>query len=225
MSEWWTYSLHSFLLFSPRVYWRLIEQYNQALWPVQIAILLVGAAAFFGVLRRWPRAWRAVWVLLAGGWLFVTWAYLLQRYAAINWPVRYLAPFIFLEGILLLGLAFRTQEAVPAGRGTGRFLLFYGLAGHPLVTAMQGGAWSAAELVGLLPDPTAIVTLGVLLTWGRGGLSRALLVIPLLWCLFSFFTLLAMGAPVAWVMLAVSGLAVLAGWNGRGGGRAGGPSP
>ena len=35
MSEWWTYSLSDFLLFSPRTYYRLFELYNLAIWPTQ----------------------------------------------------------------------------------------------------------------------------------------------------------------------------------------------
>jgi hypothetical protein len=31
MSEWWTYSLWDFLLFSPRTYYRLFELYNLAI--------------------------------------------------------------------------------------------------------------------------------------------------------------------------------------------------
>ncbi len=44
MSEWWTYRLEDFLLFSPRVYWRMFELHNEAVWPLQIATLLLGAA-------------------------------------------------------------------------------------------------------------------------------------------------------------------------------------
>jgi hypothetical protein len=33
MSEWWTYRLTSFLLFSPRTYYRTIERYNLEIWP------------------------------------------------------------------------------------------------------------------------------------------------------------------------------------------------
>ena len=37
MSEWWTYTLSDFLLFSPRTYYRLFELYNDEIWPAQIA--------------------------------------------------------------------------------------------------------------------------------------------------------------------------------------------
>ena len=42
MSEWWTYRLSDFLMFSPRTYWRLIENYNQAIWPAQVVALAAG---------------------------------------------------------------------------------------------------------------------------------------------------------------------------------------
>ena len=44
MSEWWTYSLSDFLLFSPRTYYRLFELYNAAIWPAQIGARASGVA-------------------------------------------------------------------------------------------------------------------------------------------------------------------------------------
>ena len=44
MSEWWTYRLTSFLLFSPRTYYRLLELYNLAIWPTQLAGIAIGLA-------------------------------------------------------------------------------------------------------------------------------------------------------------------------------------
>src|SRR5258707_15614550 len=44
MSEWWTYRLTSFLLFSPRTYYRLLELYNLAIWPAQLAGAAIGVA-------------------------------------------------------------------------------------------------------------------------------------------------------------------------------------
>ena len=50
MAEWWTYRPEDFLLFSPRVYWRLFELHNAAVWPVQVPALLLGAAILIGSL-------------------------------------------------------------------------------------------------------------------------------------------------------------------------------
>ena len=42
MSDWLSYAPQDFLLFSPRVYYRLIELHNEALWPLQVAALALG---------------------------------------------------------------------------------------------------------------------------------------------------------------------------------------
>ncbi|MCW5773784.1 MAG: MFS transporter permease, partial [Rhodospirillaceae bacterium] len=55
MSEWWTYSLSSFLLFSPRTFYRLFELHNAAIWPGQVAALVLGLAALWLLIA--PRAW------------------------------------------------------------------------------------------------------------------------------------------------------------------------
>lgn len=34
MSEWWTYRLSDFLMFSPATYWRMVERYNREVWPL-----------------------------------------------------------------------------------------------------------------------------------------------------------------------------------------------
>ena len=43
MSEWWTYSLSDFLLFSPRTYRRLFELYNAQVWPAHLVAVGLGA--------------------------------------------------------------------------------------------------------------------------------------------------------------------------------------
>ena len=47
MSEWWTYRLDDFLLFSPRVYWRMFELANAALFPLPFGMLAL-ALTFAG---------------------------------------------------------------------------------------------------------------------------------------------------------------------------------
>ena len=51
MSEWWTYSLTNFLLFSPRTYYRLFELYNAQVWPLQIVTLALGLAILILMMR------------------------------------------------------------------------------------------------------------------------------------------------------------------------------
>ena len=102
MSEWWTYSLSDFLLFSPRTYYRLFELYNLAVWPWHALAIVLGLAVLILWLRGGAWQGRIVAVILATCWLFVAWAYLLARYDTINWAASYFAAGYAVEALLLV---------------------------------------------------------------------------------------------------------------------------
>ena len=215
MSEWSTYRPEDFLLFAPRVYWRMFELHNAAVWPLQIVAVLVGAAILVWTVRPQPWSDRVVWAVMAAGWIFVAWAFLWSRYATINWAAAYAVPAFAAEGFLLawLGtwrgrLRVVSRRAVPSLAGLAIFL--YALVVHPLVAKLAGRPIQAAEIVGIAPDPTAIATLGLLSMAPGGGLTLLATAPPLAWCLVSWATLRAMGAPEAWVPLAAAGIAIAA---------------
>lgn len=211
MSEWWTYRPEDFLLFSPRVYWRMFELHNAAHWPLQVLTLAAGVIILLIVAWRPRSSARWLTLLLAILWIFVGWSFLWSRYATINWAAAYVAPAFAVEGVLLLvagslpdGLAFDRRGL--AG-WTGYFLLVFALVGQPLLAPLQGRGWLSSEIFGIAPDPTAIGTLGVLLL-ARGRLLPLLLPIPVLWCVLSGMTLRTMGEPQAWAPHAALLLAV-----------------
>jgi hypothetical protein len=205
MSEWWTYSLTDFLLFSSRTYYRLFELYNAAVWPAHIAALAIALALLASVYRR---DGRAVAALLAVVWLWIAVAFHLQRYATINWAALYVAPLFVLQALLLAwtGVARNRLDAAPAAPGLA--LLAFALFVQPLIGPLLGRSWMQAEIFGLAPDPTAVATLGVLLLSRRPHWH--LLAIPLLWCAFTGLTLQAMEAPDALVTPGAALLALLA---------------
>lgn len=206
MPEWWSYRLSDFLLFSARTYYRLFERYNADIWPAQILALLAGLALLACVLRA--NAWngRAAAALLCACWLWVAWAFHLERYAAINWAARYFAAAFMLEALLLLwiGVVRGRLRFTQAGNATGMLrraglcLLLFALFLQPLLGPLLGRPWIQVELFGLAPDPTVAVTLGVLLASNRA--ARVLLPVPVLWSLVSGATLWTMKAPDALLM-------------------------
>lgn len=215
MSEWWTYSLHDFLLFSPRVYWRMFELHNEAPWPLHVVTFLFGLAMLAWAIR--PSAWgsRAASAGLAVAWVWVAWSFLWNRYSSINWTVDYIVPAFVLEGVLLLwfGAVKGRLSLTPnwaVRRFVGFFLLLYALLLHPMVPLLAGRPIQSAEVFGLTPDPTAIATLGVITMAGQGPAAWLLLLVPLAWCLVSSTTLLTMGAPEGFVPLIAAGLAFAA---------------
>jgi hypothetical protein len=211
MSEWWTYSLSSFLLFSPRTYYRLFELYNLAVWPLQIVALALGLVILVLIWRAPPWSGRAVAAILATCWLFVAWAYLLERLDTINLAARYFAIGFALQAALLLwsGVV-RDRMHFDASGIAGKIgvaLLLYAIAIHPLMAPLAGRSWTQAEIFGLAPDPTAIATLGIVLASARPHWH--LLVVPVLWCIISGLTLWTMEQPEAPVVIIAAAVAVL----------------
>lgn len=190
MSEWLAYRLEDFLLFSPRVYWRMFELHNTAFWPLHPATFVAGLAITLFMLRRPQNHGLWVALILAVLWAFVGWSFLWSRYAAINWAVAYVAPAFGLQGLLLTiatvgGLTFDRNDITAR---LGLLLAVIGLFAYPLLPLLFVRPWTGAEAFGVAPDPTAITTLGVLLA-ARGRLVPLLFPIPLLWLLMSGLTL------------------------------------
>jgi hypothetical protein len=214
MPEWWTYTLSDFLLFSPRTYYRLIERHNLALWPAHL--LTLGAGALVAVLlrRSTPERSRTVAAAVAAVWAWVGWSFLARRYATINWAAVY-AAWLFAGEAILLGWLGAVSRALRFGWSmTARGIVGAALFGaavflYPLLALVLRRGWIGSEVFGIVPDPTAIATLGLLLAAEGSPRSRlTLLLTPLAWCLLSGATLWAMGAPEAWVLLSSAVLAV-----------------
>lgn len=212
MSEWWSYSLSDFLLFSPRTYYRLFELHNAAVWPAHLAALAAGLAVILLLWRPTPARGRLAALVLAAAWLFVAWSYHLLRYATINWAAVYIAAAFALQALLLVLAAAAGDSAPGAGserrRRIGLALVLFAVLLHPLVGPLLGRDWSQAEIFAIAPDPTVLATLGAVLTAARR--RWVLLPLPLLWCALSGATLWTMKAPDAALMPAAGVLALAA---------------
>ena len=218
MSEWWTYTLSDFLMFSPRTYYRLFELYNREIWPMQLLSLGLGIALLALMQGRGHWQGRVAAAILAGCWLWVAVAFHLHRYATINWAARYFAAAFAFEALLLLWIGVIRGQLIfdrsnPTVRRTGIAVVLFGVFVVPLIGFLVGRDWIQGEIFGVAPDPTAIATLGVLLA-ASGRAFWELLAIPLLWCAISGATLLAMrsaDAPVPTLMMLV--VLLLAAWK------------
>jgi Family of unknown function (DUF6064) len=224
MSEWWTYRPSDFLMFAPRTYWRLFELHNEAWWPAQPLLVLVGLAWLAWGLRRGLAALRAGAAGLAAAWAFVAVAFLLPRYAPINWAASGFAIVFVAQALGLAALATRADLlATPPGlrRRIGALLCGWALVGHPLLAPAFGRPWPQSEFFGLAPDPTAIATLGFLLCLSTAGLfTRVMLrlswTLAMAWCAVSVATLWTMGSAQGWVVMVAALVAALVAASTRG---------
>ena len=180
MTEWWSYGLSDFLMFSPQAWWRLVARYNAAWWPAQLAGLAACAALLFLALRTGST--RMALGILAAAWAFTGWAFHWQRYAEIFLGAGWLAIAHGVEALLLVAAAMsrRRADAGARGRMAGAGLVALALL-FPLLAFAQGRGWQEAEVFGFMPDPTALATLGVLLALALTTAIRlALAAVPVL---------------------------------------------
>ncbi|MBD8625423.1 hypothetical protein IFT64_00580 [Oxalobacteraceae sp. CFBP 8753] len=208
MSEWWTYSLSDFLMFSSRSYYRLIESYNTAIWPAHVLALVAGVVVVSAIARPRPSLQRSAALVLAAAWGWLAWAYHLERYAEINTAAPYFAAAFAVQALLLCWLAYRPANEAPAPQRVALGMTGLAIFAYPLLAlARDNGEWRQAEVFGIAPDPTVVATLGVLLAWRAPAI---LWLIPVSWCLVSGATLMELKINHAWLLPALALTAVLA---------------
>jgi len=207
MSEWWTYSLSDFLMFSSRSYYRLIESYNAAIWPAHVLALVTGIIVIGAIARPRQHLQRSAALVLAAAWGWAAWAYHLERYAEINTAAPYFAAAFAVQALLLCWLAYRPGNTAPAPQRVALSITGLAIFAYPLLAlARDNGTWRQAEVFGIVPDPTVIATLGMLLAWRAPAIFW---LIPVSWCLVSGATLMELKIGHAWLLPALALAAVV----------------
>ena len=160
MSEWWTYSLSDFLLFSPRTYYRLFELYNAAIWPLQILALALGAAILGLLLERRDLAGacdrRHARGVLALGRLGLSLAALRHHQLGcqlLRGRIRGRSDADELDRDH--SRPARLPLGADAAGAAGRCIFLFALVVFPLIGPLAGRPWTQVEVFGVAPDPTA----------------------------------------------------------------------
>ena len=216
MSEWWSYGLADFLLFSPRVYFRLFETLNTTWWLAVAAAFVAGLVACGLVMRPGFRGNRVILVLLSLIWVWVSYGFLWKYYQPINWAVPYVLPGFVIEALLLALFAARPLPLRFGWRGdfssmVGAVFLAFAFVIYPFVGLIEGRALLQAEIFGSAADPTALGTLGFVLM-ARGTWRWLLVPVPLIWCLIASATLWVMDQQIAVLPLIAVWLTVFSCW-------------
>ncbi|MGH1419771.1 MAG: DUF6064 family protein [Hyphomicrobiaceae bacterium] len=193
------YTIGDMLLFSSETYVRLFELYNADVWPLHILALALTSgllAAIWFRSRITDHLARLSYVVLALCWLWVAYAFHLERYASINWAAKGFAALFAAEGFLLLAVARFGQPSslfgsVKNSARVGHGLFLVGVIAVPIISIFASDSWRSGQMFALTPDPTAIATLGILL-FASGRRKYALMAIPLVWCAVSVATHWAM---------------------------------
>lgn len=172
------------LPFTPEQFFEVFRQYNEAVWPAQIALNLVALTAIGLLIWRRPQSDRALSGILALLWAWTGIAYQLIFFTAIN-PAAFAFAAIFLAGsvaflwagVIKGQLAFASSRA--PHRILGGALIVFALVVYPALAELLGHGYPAMPTFGL-PCPTTIFTIGVL-CFLAAPFPRYILAAPVLW--------------------------------------------
>lgn len=203
------------LPFSRDQFLAVFADYNQALWPGQIAayglaLAMLAAIALSPLSRTVGRLAAAG---LAAGWLVTGIGYHGLYFSAIN-PAAFLfgALFVLQAGLLIghgvVAGSLRLQFGREPGGLLGGVLVAYAMAIYPLTGHLSGHDYPAAPTFGVTPCPLTLFSLGVLLL-ARPPAPRMLLAIPLLWALIGGAAAVMLDMPQDWILPAAAALGVL----------------
>lgn len=197
--------------FSAEQFFEVFRLYNEAVWPMQIALNAAALAALALVFGRRGSAGRLASAILAALWAWMGIAYHLVYFRDIN-PAATLFGVLFLAGaaafawtgVLRGRLHFGPQRRLAGALGWA--LVAYALLVYPVLAALLGQRYPAMPTFGL-PCPTTLFTLGML-AFLKPPRPVAVFVVPILWTLVGAQAALAFGVleDVALLAAAAAGL-------------------
>ena len=186
------------LPFTTEQFYAVFRDYNTTLWPAQLFLLALAAAAI--ALVVWPHRWSGagVSVILALLWAWMALAYHLAFFTSISAPAYGFA-IVFLVGASLFlwhGVVRRRLEfrlSASARAVVGVLLVAFALIVYPAWSFLSGHRYPETPSFGL-PCPTTIFTVGLLSFLVR-PYPRSPLAVPVLWSLVGVQAAFLLGVP------------------------------
>jgi hypothetical protein len=163
---------------------QVFEEYNLAVWPMQVAALILGLVAVYFAIRPTRHSTGLITAILAVFWLWTGIGFVLLRFGPIYPPAYGFAVLYTFHGILFLSaipkprLSFRFKLN---GYGiTGILLIAYAILGYPLFGTFLDHNYPQSMAFGLTPCPVTVFTFGLYLLTDK-PIPKLFLLVPLLW--------------------------------------------
>jgi len=186
------------LPFTTEQFFSVFAQYNHAVWPMQIVLLLLATVVIIFLFRPFAAANRLISTVLALFWAWMAVAYHFVFFTAINsaaWlfgGLFFIAAVAFVwSGVVRGQITFRARKDV--WNWLGCLLIVYALILYPLLGWLFGHRYPELPTFGL-PCPTTIFTLGILL-FTRAPVPRSLFIVPLLWSAIGTLAAVQLNVP------------------------------
>ncbi len=168
----------------------MLERFNTEWWPVHLIMYTLAVAAIYFAVRKTRYSGKVVTAILVFFWIWVGAVFNLLYFSKF-YPMAYLFVVLFiLEGIILAVAGLFWQRLTFRVRAdlfglVGAILIIYALIGYPLIANFTGRGYPHLLLTGMMPCPTAIFTLGLLL-WSEKPIPKIVPVIPVIYALTGF---------------------------------------
>lgn len=219
---------------SPDQFFAVFRDYNEAIWPGQIVLVIVALLAVIAAVagehvpmlrrdaartglpsmgpvpavRHTADSDRLAGFALTGLWAWTGVVYFMTFFAPVN-PVAWLFGLLFLtQAVLFAHTTWRGRlhfrVKLDAWGIVGGAFAIYALVIYPAIAKLSGHGYPQAPTFGA-PCPTTIFTFAMLL-WVGGRMPRRLLVIPFIWSIVGTFAVWSFGV-IGDVGLGVAGIA------------------
>ena len=196
------------LPFTPEQFLGVFVNYNDVIWPIQIAAYVLGAISIASLFRRTRASDRVIAGILAAMWLWTGVAYHALSFSVINKAAYIFAALFIVEGCYLV-YAGVYRDQIRFGlrpllaTAVGISLMAYTAIAYPLIGVATGHRYPEMPMFGVTPCPVTIFTFGMLLLTLR-PVPSWLFVIPFVWSLIGGSAAILLNVPQDWLLL-VSG--------------------
>lgn len=185
------------LPFTVEQFLQVFEQYNTAIWPMQVVVYLLALTAIFGVFKRSRFAATIVTMILAFVWLWNGIVYHMLFFTRINQAAWLFGALFILQGLLLLHAGILRRRLTFSFRFepyavTGVVFILFAMIIYPVLGNLLGHTYPRSPCFGVAPCPTVVFTFGLLLLADR-KVPGWLLLIPVLWSLVGFSAAINLG--------------------------------
>lgn len=200
--------------FTAEILESLVGRYMLAVWPLPVVAPALALLAALLAFRPSPYGGRAVAAVLAAAWGGVGIDFQIKTAGTIDFLApAYGVAFLVQSALLIWAGLLRDRLPVGPPRDAAGWLgvaaCAMAIAGYPLLALATGKAWPALPVVGVTPDPTVMLTVGLLLA-GSARPPLYLLAIPALWALVAGAQGWMLGTPERLVLPLVTAVALVA---------------
>jgi len=159
-------------------------EYNLATWPMQVFAYLAAHVRLYSAFKQTRCANNIALGILSFFWIWTGLVFCIFFWAP-SYPAAYAFGILFIaEGLVFLLNAMNPTLSFHAQRNqftlVGGIVIAYAMVGYPLVGYFLGHVYPRSLPFGLVPCPTAVFTLGLLMLTDK-KIPRFVLVIPVIW--------------------------------------------